>query len=62
MSEAAAERLQNTPAISRASYIHPRVVALSEKSAGYLDTLCSGLAPAPGGLRRGEAELGAFLR
>ncbi|MFP4518147.1 MAG: DNA topoisomerase IB [Oceanicaulis sp.] len=62
MSEAAAERLQNTPAISRASYIHPRVVALSEKSADFLDDLHANLGPAPDGLRRGEAELGAFLK
>ena len=30
MAEAAAERLQNTPAIARSSYIHPRVIALAD--------------------------------
>ena len=29
MSEAAAEALHNTPAISRSSYIHPSIIALS---------------------------------
>ena len=62
MSAAAAERLQNTPAISRASYIHPRVVALSEKSRDDLDDLHARLGPAPDGLRRAEAELGTFLK
>ncbi|HBM60504.1 MAG TPA: DNA topoisomerase, partial [Citreicella sp.] len=28
MAEAAAERLHNTPAIARKSYIHPEVIAL----------------------------------
>ncbi len=32
MAEAAAERLHNTPAIARTSYIHPRVIALAELS------------------------------
>ncbi|MEQ8406306.1 MAG: hypothetical protein RKE49_14515 [Oceanicaulis sp.] len=61
MSEAASERLQNTPAIARASYIHPRVVALSEKSPDFLDDLLTNLRAAPDGLRRGEAELGTVL-
>ncbi|MGJ3232257.1 MAG: DNA topoisomerase IB [Oceanicaulis sp.] len=61
MSEAAAERLQNTPAIARSSYIHPRVIALSEKSEDELDARLETLGPAPDGLRRGEAELAAFL-
>lgn len=32
MAEAAAERLMNTPTISKASYIHPRILSLSELS------------------------------
>ena len=30
MAEAASERLANTPAIARSSYIHPDVIALTE--------------------------------
>ncbi len=57
MSEAAAERLANTPAIARSSYIHPSVIALSE----------TGLAPpvvdtVPSGLRKRESQLLAFLK
>lgn len=62
MSEAAAERLQNTPAIARTSYIHPRVIALSDKAEGELDALREALGSAPAGLRRGEAELQGFLQ
>ena len=54
MSEAAAERLANTPAIARSSYIHPAVIALSEREdrsgLGETDTV-------PSGLRKGEALL-----
>lgn len=57
MSEAAAERLANTPAIARSSYIHPDVIALSEAP---LDT--ARLADEPrNGLRKAEAQLLAYL-
>ncbi|GAA4217830.1 DNA topoisomerase-1 [Sagittula marina] len=56
MTEAAAARLHNTPAIARKSYIHPDVIALSERPVD--------LAQAPDirGLRRSEARLLYLLR
>ncbi|WP_353473048.1 DNA topoisomerase IB [Salipiger sp. H15] len=57
MAEAAAERLANTPAVARSSYIHPKVIALAEEG------LPPELARAPDrpGLRRAEAQLLALL-
>lgn len=57
MSEAAALRLHNTPAIARKSYIHPKVVALAETGARAVIE-----ADAPVGYRRGEAALLDLLR
>ncbi|WP_072775896.1 DNA topoisomerase IB [Marivita hallyeonensis] len=61
MSEAAAERLSNTPAIARSSYIHPAVIALSESDAKYRAELRKA-AEDQDGLRRAEAELLHLLR
>lgn len=62
MAEAAAERLHNSPAIARNSYIHPDVIALAEMApqdrAARLERLET---PARDGMRRGEGELIAFL-
>lgn len=58
MSEAAAERLANTPAIARSSYIHPDVIALSEDP---LDPETLADTAAPRGLRISEARLLAYL-
>lgn len=55
MAEAAAERLHNTPAIARKSYIHPQVIA----GAGGLPDLPPSLDLR--GLRAGERALLAFL-
>ncbi len=56
MSEAAAERLNNTPTIARNSYIHPRVIALHdtdpEERAALLEDL-----PETAGLRQAERAL-----
>lgn len=51
MTEAAAERLHNTPAIARKSYIHPEVIALSDSPRDLSD------APRISGLRQSEARL-----
>lgn len=62
MTEAAAERLHNTPAIARKSYIHPAVLALAECPGEDLQAPLT--APAPdrdSGLRGTEAALLAFL-
>ncbi|EPX81029.1 DNA topoisomerase IB [Litoreibacter arenae] len=55
MSEAAAERLKNTPAIARSSYIHPDVIALAGTDPNLPD------APDIRELRAAEARLLAFL-
>lgn len=40
MTQAAAEKLANTPAICRSSYVHPKVIGLSEEeNLGFLETL-----------------------
>ena len=59
MSEAAAERLANTPAIARSSYIHPSVIALADSppEPGAFDA-----APAVSGLRKREIQLLEHLR
>ena len=64
MSEAASERLHNTPTVARNSYIHPAVIDLCEIDAAERDALFKRLSKTGGrsGLRAGEAELGAFLQ
>ena len=57
MSEAAAEALHNTPAISRSSYIHPSIIALSGSS----ETLKDGDAEPLRGLRADENRMLDFL-
>ena len=58
MSEAAAERLANTPAIARSSYIHPDVIALADAP---LDVDALDTRDTPSGLRKAEAQLLAHL-
>ncbi|EGE61054.1 putative DNA topoisomerase I protein [Rhizobium etli CNPAF512] len=57
MSEAAAEALHNTPAISRSSYIHPAIIAL----AGNDHALIEGGNEPLRGLRAEENRLLDFL-
>ncbi|GAA3081661.1 DNA topoisomerase IB [Rhizobium viscosum] len=57
MSEAAAEILHNTPAISRSSYIHPAIIALSAKD----ETLEEGSSEPLRGLRADENRMLDFL-
>ncbi|MEM8751988.1 MAG: DNA topoisomerase IB, partial [Pseudomonadota bacterium] len=63
MAEAAAERLHNSPAIARESYIHPRVIELAEAPPELSRERLSTLSPkAPeAGFRSGERELLALL-
>jgi DNA topoisomerase-1 len=62
MAEAAAERLSNTPAVAKASYIHPAVLDLARLgSEERAQRLMSIAAAATSGLRAGEAELLGFL-
>jgi DNA topoisomerase I len=56
LAEAAAERLANTPAIARNSYIHPKVLRLAEAPESYPTAL-----PEVGGLRADERRLIALL-
>ena len=60
MTEAAAMRLHNTPAVARSAYIHPRVIALTEQDEterlSFLED-----APDRRGLRREEAMLAHLL-
>ena len=56
MAEAAAERLANTPAIARNSYIHPEVLRLAEDPSRYPEVL-----PEVAGLRADERRLLALL-
>lgn len=60
MAEAAAERLHNTPAIARKSYIHPAVLALSDCPPEGLPDLLGPADPVPG-LRASESALLGFL-
>ena len=64
MSEAASERLHNTPTVARNSYIHPAVVDLCEIDETEREGLFRRLEKTGDrtGLRAGEAELGAFLQ
>ncbi|WP_308917392.1 DNA topoisomerase IB [Jannaschia sp. LMIT008] len=55
MAEAAADRLHNTPAIARGSYIHPAVIALAEE---WRDVAAP---DGPDGLRLGERALLALI-
>jgi DNA topoisomerase-1 len=57
MSEAAADALHNTPAISRSSYIHPAIIALSAKD----ETLEEGGSEPLRGLRADENRMLDFL-
>lgn len=57
MSEAAADVLHNTPAISRSSYIHPAIIALSSKD----ETLEEGSSEPLRGLRADENRMLDFL-
>lgn len=56
MAEAAAERLHNTPAIARQSYIHPAVIALAEATPAERAALVEDLPPREG-LRKAERAL-----
>jgi DNA topoisomerase I len=56
LAEAAAERLANTPAIARNSYIHPKVLRLAEAPESYPTALPEGT-----GLRADERRLIALL-
>jgi len=57
MSEAAAQRLHNTPAICRSSYIHPRVIGLAENNIAATVKACD-----TPGLRKSERQLLEFIR
>lgn len=59
MAEAAAERLNNTPAIARTSYIHPDVIALVESD--HETRLALGNATTPTRLRKAERSLLALI-
>lgn len=61
MSEASAEVLHNTPAISRTSYIHPSIIALSEKVEGLEEDAFKPLVEPLRGLRAEENRLLDFL-
>ena len=60
ISEAAAERLHNTPAISRSSYIHPKVLGMTDMDAVERAALAEPCA-IPSGLRKSEAAMFEFL-
>ena len=60
MAEASAEVLHNTPAISRSSYIHPRIIALADRERDVPEEMPEAAAP-PRGLRAEENRLLDFL-
>jgi len=60
MAEASAEVLHNTPAISRSSYIHPRVIALADRDREIPEDMPEAAAPLRG-LRAEENRLLDFL-
>lgn len=63
LSEAAAERLHNTPAICRSAYIHPDIIALAEMSEEKRQkTLLALSAPVRRGLKLAERNCLAFIR
>ena len=62
MAEAAADRLANTPAISRSSYIHPSILNLAALETDQRLALLDGLAPLDQpGLHQAERRMLAFL-
>jgi DNA topoisomerase-1 len=61
MSEASAEVLHNTPAISRSSYIHPSIIALADKDHKLTEDGLTPLAEPLRGLRAEENRLLDFL-
>ncbi|WP_188790580.1 DNA topoisomerase IB [Salipiger pallidus] len=61
LSEAASERLHNTPAIARKSYIHPQVIDLAGSEPALRDDIARS-APEVTGLRRAEAQLLYLLK
>ena len=60
MAEASAEVLHNTPAISRSSYIHPRIIALADRERDVPEEMPEAAAPLRG-LRAEENRLLDFL-
>ncbi|MGV2100480.1 DNA topoisomerase IB [Rhizobium sp. 21-4511-3d] len=60
MAEASAEVLHNTPAISRSSYIHPRIIALADRERDVPQEMPEAAAPLRG-LRAEENRLLDFL-
>jgi DNA topoisomerase I len=63
MAEAAAERLANTPAISRSSYIHPAILDLSTLSTERRASVLAGISPvSEPGLNDAERHMLAYLR
>ena len=61
ITEAAADRLNNTAAIARRSYVHPSVIDLSDATPSVRDEIREG-APDVDGLRRAEAQLLHLLK
>jgi len=63
MAEAAAQQLDNTPTISRKSYIHPAVLELTQLKGPERSELLAGLSlPDLPNLREPERHLLAFLQ
>jgi DNA topoisomerase I len=60
--EKAADRLKNTPAICRSSYIHPEIIALARQSYADRKALGKLSKPAVKGLRKDEQILVEFLK
>lgn len=60
MAEASAEVLHNTPAISRSSYIHPRIIALADRERDIPEDMSEAASPLRG-LRAEENRLLDFL-
>ena len=61
MTEAAADRLRNTPAICRSSYVHPAVLALADMAEDERRETIKDTPAGPRGLRKAERGLLAFL-
>ncbi|QTD57390.1 DNA topoisomerase IB [Parasphingorhabdus cellanae] len=59
--EKAADRLKNTPAICRSSYIHPAIIALTRKSQSEREALAKLSGPSTSDLRKDEKILLRFL-
>ncbi|MEM1375802.1 MAG: DNA topoisomerase IB [Pseudomonadota bacterium] len=64
MAEAASERLTNTPAIARSSYIHPRVIELTEDESGRarVKALLNATSKAPNRMRAVENRFLSFVQ